>query len=134
MLKDIKHYAKDLLTIALPIIMGNIGFILIGIGDVIIAGRHSTDTFASISIANAIISCLFTFGIGIIASISPLLSNYRGQNKAIKKYFYPSIRFAMLLSGVTTLLIIACIPLIPIMGFSFIEFISLSSLFFLQHI
>ena len=117
MLKDIKHYAKDLLTIALPIIMGNIGFILIGIGDVIIAGRHSTDTFASISIANAIISCLFTFGIGIIASISPLLSNYRGQNKAIKKYFYPSIRFAMLLSGVTTLLIIACIPLIPIMGF-----------------
>ena len=31
-------YIKDLLQIAGPIIMGNLGFILIGVGDVIVAG------------------------------------------------------------------------------------------------
>ena len=114
---NFKYYIKELLNIAAPIIMGNIGFMLIGVGDVIVAGRHSTDTFAAISIANAIISCILTFGIGIIASISPLLSNYRGQKKSIKKYFYPSIRFAMIMAVISLISVSAVIPLIPKMGF-----------------
>lgn len=115
--KDLKYYIKELLTIAAPIIMGNLGFILIGVGDVVIAGRHSTDTFAAISIATAIVNCILTFGFGLISSISPLLSNYRGEKKSIKKYFYPSIRFAMLLALITSLAIVAFIPVIPKMGF-----------------
>ena len=62
-----RHYAKELLNIALPIIMGNLGFILIGAGDVLIAGHHSTDTLAAISIATAITNCIQTFGIGLIS-------------------------------------------------------------------
>lgn len=114
---DLKYYVKELLTIAAPIIMGNLGFILIGIGDVVVAGRHSTDTFAAISIATAIINCILTFGIGLIASISPLLSNYRGEKKPIKRYFYPSIRFSMILAVINCILILAAIPVIPYMGF-----------------
>ncbi|MBE7713579.1 MAG: MATE family efflux transporter [Cyanobacteria bacterium SIG26] len=114
---SLRYYIKELLTIAAPIILGNLGFILIGIGDVIVAGRHSTDTFAAISIATAITNCIVTFGIGLIASISPLLSNYRGENRAVKKYFYPSIRFAMVLATLTACLIFLCIPLISKMGF-----------------
>jgi len=113
----IKYYIRELLNIAAPIIMGNLGFILIGIGDVVVAGRHSTDTFAAISIATAITNCIFTFGIGLIASISPLLSNYRGEKQSIKKYFYPSIRFAMFLAFITALLIVGAIPFIPKIGF-----------------
>ncbi len=115
--KNLKYYIKELMNIAAPIIIGNLGFILIGVGDVVIAGRHSTDTFAAISIATAIVNCIFTFGIGLISSISPLLSNYRGQGKSIKKYFYPSIRFSMLLALITSLAIVAFVPIIPKMGF-----------------
>lgn len=115
--KNIKYYVKELMTIAAPIIVGNLGFILIGVGDVIVAGRYSTDAFAAISIATAIVNCILTFGVGLISSISPLLSNYRGQGKSIKKYFYPSIRFSMLLALITSLAIVAVVPLIPKMGF-----------------
>ena len=80
-------YIKELLKIAFPIILGNIGFIFIGIGDIIVAGRHSTDTFAAISIAAAIVNCILTIAIGLTSSISPLLSNYRGEGKPIKRYF-----------------------------------------------
>ena len=117
MSNQFKHYAKELLNIALPIIMGNLGFILIGAGDVLIAGRHSTDTLAAISIATAITNCIQTFGIGLIVSVSPLLSNYRGENKSAKKYFYPTLRFAMFWAVIIMFAVLAFIPLIDKMNF-----------------
>ena len=110
MSNQFKHYAKELLNIALPVIMGNLGFILIGAGDVLIAGRHSTDTLAAISIATAITNCIQTFGIGLIVSVSPLLSNYRGEKQSAKKYFFPTLRFAMCLGFLVMLAILAAIP------------------------
>lgn len=117
MVLSFKNYAKELLHIALPIIMGNLGFILIGAGDVLIAGRHSTDTLAAISIATAITNCIQTFGIGLIASVSPLLSNYRGENKKAKQYFFPTLRFAMLIAFIMMLVVLAFIPAIDYMKF-----------------
>ncbi len=51
------------LNLALPIIMGYLGMILIGAGDVFVAAKHSTETLAAISIANSILSTIFMFGI-----------------------------------------------------------------------
>ena len=112
-----KYYAKELLNIALPIIMGNLGVILIGAGDVLVAGHHSTDTLAAISIATAITNCIQTFGIGLIASVSPLLSNYRGEKKSAKKYFFPTIRFSMVLGVIVMFAVLASIPLIDYLHF-----------------
>lgn len=97
--------------------MGNLGFILIGAGDVLIAAKHSTDTLAAISIATAITNCIMTFGIGLIASVSPILSNFRGEKKSAKKYFFPTIRFAMLLAFLTMVVTLAFIPVIDFMHF-----------------
>ena len=113
---EFKRYAKELLNIALPIIMGNLGFILIGAGDVLIAGRHSTDTLAAISIANAISSCILTFGVSLVAAVSPVISNFRGEKKAAKKYFYPTIRFAMIMAFIMMLVILGVVPLIDRLG------------------
>ena len=110
-------YIKDITNIAGPIILGNLGFIMIGVGDVIVAGRHSTDTLAAVSLATAIINCIMIFGIGILGSISPILSNYRGAGKEAEKYFYPSLKFAALLSALMSILIIMFIPLIDKLGF-----------------
>lgn len=97
--------------------MGNLGFILIGAGDVLVAGHHSTDTLAAISIATAITNCIQTFGIGLIASVSPLLSNFRGEKKSAKKYFFPTIRFSMVLGVIVMFAVLASIPLIDYLHF-----------------
>lgn len=110
-------YIKDILNIALPIMMGNLGFILIGVGDVIVAGRHSTDTLAAVSLATAIINCIIMLGIGVISSISAILSNYRGAGKQAEKYFYPSLKFASIMSIIMSIAIMAFIPLIDKFGF-----------------
>ena len=111
-------YAKDLLRIAGPIIMGNLGFVMIGVGDVIVAGRHSTNTLAAISIATAVTNTLMMIGIGILVSISAILSNYRGEGRDIRKYFYSSLKFGMSLAFFICLIILACIPAIDKIGFT----------------
>lgn len=110
-------YVKDILNIAAPIILGNLGFILIGVGDVIVAGRYSTDALAAVSIATAIISCIMMLGIGILTSMSAILSNYRGAGKQSEKYFYPSLKFAGVLSFISGFIILSIIPFINKFGF-----------------
>ncbi len=117
MQKTITHYIKDLLQIAFPIILGNVGFIMIGVGDVIIAGRHSTETLAAVSLATAIINCITIMGIGVLGSISPILSNYRGANKEPEKYFYPSLKFALMVSIIISIAILVTMPLVDNLGF-----------------
>lgn len=117
MFKDFFKYTSNLLQIAFPIVLGNIGFIMITVGDVIVAGRHSTETLAAISIATAIINCITIMGIGILGSISPILSNYRGAGKEPEKFFYPSLKFTLILSLIISLVIFAFIPLIHKFGF-----------------
>lgn len=117
MYKIYKAYVKNLLQIALPIILGNLGFILIGVGDVIVAGRHSTDTLAAVSLATAIINCVTIMGIGILGSISPILSNYRGAGKEPEKYFFPSLKFTFLLSLIIGAIVLAIMPFVDKLGF-----------------
>lgn len=110
-------YAKELLNLALPMIMGNIGFVLILSTNVFVAGRYSTHVLAAVSIAVAITSCIFMFGMGLLAGISPILSNKLGAKKSAKVYFYPTIKFAMILAAITTLMIISSIGIMGKLGF-----------------
>ncbi len=117
MIKKYFKYVKELFNLAMPIIMGNLGVILIGAGDVFVAAKHSTNTLASISIANSITGPVFMLGLGLLVSISPLLSNFRGAKNNVKKYFLPTINFAMILAFLSLILILLCIPLIDKIGF-----------------
>lgn len=115
--KSYVTYAKELIRLSLPIIMGQIGFTMIAAGDVFVAGKYSTDALAAVSLSGAVTSIVFMFGIGLIISISPVLSNRLGAKKSIKKYFYPSIKFSQIVAFFSMLLIMACIPLMEHMGF-----------------
>ncbi len=116
-IKSYPRYIKELLHLAMPMIMGNLGMILIGAGDVFVAAKYSTNTLASISIGNSIITIIFLFGIGLLASISPLLSNFRGARNDVKKYFLPTIGFSMILAFLSAIIILLCVPIIDKLGF-----------------
>jgi len=115
--KTYTKYIKELFSLALPMIMGNLGMILIGAGDVFVAAKHSTNTLASISIANSIISTIFMFGIGLIVSVSPLLSNFRGEKENVKKYFLPTINYAMVLAFLSCIVVLLSVFFVDKMNF-----------------
>lgn len=108
---------KDILTLATPMIIGNLGQILIGAVDVFVASKHSLDTLAAISIANAIAFCISIVGIGIMSSISIVLSNYRGDRKPTKKYIFSVVNFSLILATIFFAITILFVPIIPKMGF-----------------
>lgn len=113
---DIK-YIRELFKLALPIIIGNLGVVMLGAGDCLVAGRYSTSALAAISIANSIHSILVMLGVGLTVGISPLLSNKRGEKVGAKKYFYPSLRFAVVISLLMTVLTFAYIPLLDFLHY-----------------
>ena len=108
---------KELFTLAIPIIMGNLGHIMLGAVDCFVAGRYSTDAIAAISIATSIHATLLMFGIGLTVSISPLLSNKRGAKECTKKYFFPSLKFALLMGIGLMFITLAYIPALKYLGY-----------------
>ena len=113
-----KKYIAELLTISLPIMLGNVGHTLIGAVDVWIAAKHSLNTLASIAIANAILFTIFFIGIGLLSGISIILANLRGAKEPTKKYFISGIVLSQVLALFTWLLIIGATKLTPLFGFS----------------
>ncbi len=111
------RYLRDLLVLALPMIVGNLGQILIGAVDVFVAARHSLDTLAAISIANAIVFCIYIVGIGLMSAISIVLSNYRGDRKPTKKYLFSVVNFSLLLAVIFWIITLAIVPFVGVMGF-----------------
>jgi len=111
-----RGYIRDLLSLSIPIIIGNLGNMLIGVGDVFVAAKHSTDTLAAISIATAIFMSIFIAGIGLLSSISPVISNLRGQRQQTKNLFAISIIYSLILSLIFFLIIRVSLPFIDKIG------------------
>lgn len=111
-----KKYLKELLLLALPILAGNIGQMLINIGDVYVAGHFSTTTLAAISVASAIFMTFIIPGIGLCAAVTPVLSNYRGERKPVKKLFGVTILFSQVLAILFFVLLWLTIPFIYKIG------------------
>ena len=108
---------KSLLMFALPIIMGNLGQMLLGAGDVLVAARHGANTLASISIATAFINTVFLIGLGLLFSISPVLSKKRGEKTDISNLLKITLLYSLILSVIFGALGLSMIPLIPLLRF-----------------
>lgn len=112
-----KHHIKELFILSFPLIIGNLGQTLIGATDVFVAAKHSINTLAAISIANSIVFTIFIIGIGLMASISIVLANYRGSRKPTKKFFQSSVNYSLILALIFCLITLATIPFIDFIGF-----------------
>jgi MATE family multidrug resistance protein len=92
---------KQLLKFSLPIILGQVGLMLIGTGDMIIAGRYSRECLAAIGLAIAIANPIQISLLGLQFSISPLLAQKRGSGETIAPYFWTVILYSLLISVVS---------------------------------
>ena len=108
---------KQLLTFALPIILGHVGIMLIGTGDMIIAGRYSREALAAIGLAISVANPIMISLLGLQFAISPLLAQKRGNGEDIGQYFWTVIVASLLISTVSTALTLLSIKLIPIFDY-----------------
>ena len=116
-MKNNKKYLKELIVLSIPLIVGNLSQILINAGDVLIAGRHSTDTLAAISLGSAFSVMFFMFGGGILIGLTPVLSNFRGEGRGSARYFKTTIIFSIYLAAFFAILSVLFLPVVEKFGF-----------------
>lgn len=108
---------KELLKFSLPIIIGQIGLMLINTGDMIIAGRFSRECLAAIGLAIAIANPIQISLLGMQFAISPLLAQKRGQGEKIDSYFWTVTLYSLLISLASGILTYISYLIVPLFGY-----------------
>lgn len=104
---------KQILWFAGPIIFGQIGLMLIGTGDMIIAGKYSRECLAAIGLAIAILNPIQISLLGLQFSIGPILAQKRGKGEDIRDTYWTIFYYSLMVSmfsGVVSLLTYFLVP------------------------
>ncbi len=96
---------RNLLLFAWPIIYGNLGQMLIGVGDVWVAGHAGPGLLAALSVANALFTPCLVLGLGMLVVLSPYLARKRGEGHTLGDLRKELQKIALLLSIVCSFLL-----------------------------
>lgn len=72
---------KDLLHLGMPLVIGQLGMIIIGFADTLMIGHHSTLELAAASFVNSMINLAIIFSTGFAYGLTPLIGSLFGQGK-----------------------------------------------------
>ncbi|MDN3644553.1 MATE family efflux transporter [Lutimonas halocynthiae] len=66
--------------IAIPVMIGHLGHVLVGLADNIMVGRLGAAPLAAVSLGNSFVFIAFSLGIGFSLAITPLIAEADGEN------------------------------------------------------
>ena len=76
------HESRLTLRLALPLMIGQLSQMLLGVADTVMVGRLGVTELAALTFANSLFHLPFVFGIGVLTAVSVFTSNSRGANDA----------------------------------------------------
>ena len=95
---------KALLNIGIPIVIGQIGMIILGFADTLMIGHHSTKELAAASFVNNIFNLIIIFSNGFSFGLTPIVGSLFGKGqtneigKALKNSLFANTMMAILLT------------------------------------
>lgn len=81
-LMTLLHESRLTLRLALPLMIGQLSQMLLGVADTVMVGHLGVTELAALTFANSLFHVPFVFGIGLLTCISVSTSNARGANDA----------------------------------------------------
>lgn len=78
-----RHYIETL-RLGVPIMLGQLGIIIVGFADNIMVGYHSTSELAAASFVNNIFVLAFVFGLGFTYGLTPIIGNLFSESNKSK--------------------------------------------------
>lgn len=118
-LQQYKFYIKQILTIASPIIISQIGTQLTSIFDTIMVGHVSSTHLGAAAVANYLYLIPFLFGLGLSIGITPIVGQANGAGKIdeVKNLFVDSIYFSIINAVFITVIMLIIGLFIPYLNF-----------------
>lgn len=109
---------RQLLVFSLPIILGHLSIMLIGTGDMVIAGRYSRECLAGIGLAVSVANPVMISLLGLQFAISPILAQKRGQGQSVDHAFWTVMLYSLFVSVLSAVITLLTIKLIPLFNYS----------------
>jgi len=112
-----QHY-KTTIKLALPVIIGQLGQIMVSVADSIMVGQLGTIPLAAAAFANSIFIVVLVFGMGLAHGLTPLVATASGMNRKhvqgvlLRQSFYLNILVSLGLTGI----MLFSLPLFPFLG------------------
>jgi len=112
-LSDYTSEIKTNLKLAYPVMLGQLGHVLVGFADSIMVGELGAAPLAAVSLANSMAFIAFSIGIGFTFAITPLIAEAHTSNNISrgKNYFQHGILMSLILSLVLCVLLFLAKPL-----------------------
>ncbi len=109
-MKTYREHYKELLKLGLPIIVGQLGVILVSFADTFMVGWHGTKDLAAASFVNNVFNLAIIFAIGFSYGLTPIVGKLFGEGK--QKEAGVVLKNALLSNGVMSLLVIAAMGIL----------------------
>ncbi len=100
-----KQHYKALFCLGIPIIIGQIGSIILGFADTLMIGHHSTEELAAASFVNNLFNLCIIFSMGFSYGLTPVVGGFYG-----KRHFAEAgqaLRISLLANTLVALLLMA---------------------------
>lgn len=110
-----RSYTKALLTLALPVMVTQVGQVSVNLFDNIIVGKLlGAQALASVSLGNAVFFSIFVFALGFSLAIPPLVSeaHSRGDHETINSVFRHGFIINMTIGLLLMILLLIAMPLL----------------------
>ena len=77
--KGLKGHYKETILLGIPIVLGQLGIVLVGLADNIMVGRFATEDLAAASFVNSVFNIPIIFGLGFSYGLTPLVGQFFGR-------------------------------------------------------
>ncbi|MBQ6269266.1 MAG: MATE family efflux transporter [Bacteroidetes bacterium] len=108
-LNKYKHYIKQIIVVALPIVLSQLSAQITSIADTIMVGHISKVHLGAAAISTYLFWIPYLFGLGLSMAVTPVVgkANGEGNEGEVKRLFVDSIYFSILIAiGVTGLMLL----------------------------
>lgn len=78
-----KSHYKDTVRLGIPIVLGQLGIVAVGIFDNIMIGRYGTPDLAAASFVNSVFNIPILFGLGFSYGLTPLVGQFFGRGEKL---------------------------------------------------
>jgi len=113
-----KEHFKRTITLAIPMVIGQLGHMAMGVVDTVMIGRLGAVPLAAAALANALFTQFMIFGLGLSFALSPLIAAAKQTNDTEKPHslLHHSLMINMLAGVLLTSIILGAILLLPYLG------------------
>jgi len=97
-----------MLRLALPVVVVQVGMMLLGVVDTMVVGRLSSEALAAVALGHVAVVAVSSFGVGLLLALDPLVAQAVGANNkaAVRRAVQRGLLLAIGLMAPTTLLLL----------------------------